>query len=136
MMKTKGKVPGRDFTVVDVRGEDYIGGHIKGAINQSSQTFHHGGVEEIREKTKNVPQVIFHCQLSQVRFVFFLDCLSYFAESHSDGMGSGVQSPPGYVRLSVIPPHQCKNETRFFHVNVYVPLALCSFHRRTEEERG
>jgi len=130
MMKTKGKVPGRDFTVVDVRGEDYVGGHIKGAINQSSQTFHHGGVEEIREKTKNVPQVIFHCQLSQVRCVFYLNCLSYFAESHSDGI-RGPES--ARVCLFVC---NTENETRVFRVNVYVPLALCSLHRRTEEERG
>jgi len=67
MMKTEGKVPGKDFAVIDVRGEDYAGGHIKGAIHQSSKTLPHGGVEEIREKTKNVPTVIFHCLLSQVR---------------------------------------------------------------------
>lgn len=70
MVKTEGKVPGKDFAVIDVRGEDYAGGHIKGAIHQSSQTLPHGGVEEIRQKTKNVPTVIFHCLLSQVRFVF------------------------------------------------------------------
>lgn len=69
MVKTDGKVLGRDFAVIDVRGEDYAGGHIKGAIHQSSKTLPHGGVEEIREKTKNVPTVIFHCLLSQVRFV-------------------------------------------------------------------
>ncbi|SRR5258706_6676340 len=98
MVKTEGKVPGKDFAVIDVRGEDYAGGHIKGAIHQSSQTLPHGGVEEIREKTKNVPTVIFHCLLSQVRFVS-LACLSYFDGSHSDARGreSGVQSPPGYV---------------------------------------
>lgn len=78
MVKTEGKVPGKDFAVIDVRGEDYAGGHIKGAIHQSSQTLPHGGVEEIREKTKGVPTVIFHCLLSQVRFVF-LHCLSYFS---------------------------------------------------------
>ena len=76
MVKTEGKVPGKDFAVIDVRGEDYAGGHIKGAIHQSSKTLPHGGVEEIREKTKDVPMVIFHCMLSQVRFVS-LPCLSY-----------------------------------------------------------
>lgn len=70
VVRTEGKVLGKDFAVVDVRGEDYAGGHIKGAIHQSSKTLPHGGVEEIREKTKNIPTVIFHCLLSQVRFVF------------------------------------------------------------------
>lgn len=78
MVKTEGKILGKDFAVVDVRGEDYAGGHIKGSIHQSSQTLPHGGVEEIREKTKDVPTVIFHCQLSQVRFVFLTICLSVF----------------------------------------------------------
>jgi len=67
MVKTEGKVLGKDFAIVDVRDDDYAGGHIKGAIHQSSKTLPHGGVEEIREKTKDVPSVVFHCLLSQVR---------------------------------------------------------------------
>lgn len=78
MVKTEGKILGKDFAVVDVRGEDYAGGHIKGSIHQSSQTLPHGGVEEIREKTKDVPTVIFHCQLSQVGSSFLQSiCLSF-----------------------------------------------------------
>ena len=129
MVKTEGKVPGKDFAVIDVRGEDYAGGHIKGAIHQSSQTLPHGGVEEIRQKTKNVPTVIFHCLLSQVRFVF-LHYLSYFDGSHSDGrIGElGAQSPPGYVDNT--------NPPGVFYVNVHVVLALRCFYRPIEDERG
>jgi len=96
MVKTEGKVLGRDFAVIDVRGEDYAGGHIKGAIHQSSNTLSHGGVEVIREKTKSVPTVIFHCLLSQVRFVFppSLPVLS-------NGRESGARNPPRYACDSI-----------------------------------
>jgi hypothetical protein len=70
MVKAEGKVAGKDFAIVDVRGDDYAGGHIKGGIHQCSKTLAHGGIEVIRDKTKNVPTVVFHCLLSQVRFVF------------------------------------------------------------------
>jgi rhodanese-related sulfurtransferase len=91
MVKTEGKVLGKDVAVIDVRGDDYAGGHIKGAIHQSSKTLPHGGVEEIREKTKDVPTVIFHCLLSQVRFVF----LTYTTCLTSHGREPGDRSPPG-----------------------------------------
>ena len=105
MVKADGKVLGRDFAVVDVRGEDYAGGHIKGAIHQSSKTLPHGGVEAIREKTKNVPTVIFHCLLSQVRFVFLelSVCLTLTPTVRNQGprvcQGTLVVSP---VRESVL----------------------------------
>lgn len=92
MVQTEGKVLGRDVAVVDVRGEDYAGGHIKGAIHQSSKTFLHGGVEEIREKTKNVPTVIFHCLLSQVRFVLLAlsACLTLTVGNQGPGVRQGT----------------------------------------------
>jgi Cdc25 family phosphatase len=58
----------KDFVVVDVRDDDFFGGNIKGAINQPSRTFlmH---VDGLVRQTKEVPLVIFHCALSQVRCV-------------------------------------------------------------------
>jgi len=98
MVKTEGKVLGKDFAVVDVRGDDYAGGHIKGALHQSSKTFAHGGVEAIRDKTKDVPRVIFHCLLSQVRFV----CLTLSACLTSDRSRlPGAQTRPRYVCLHI-----------------------------------
>ena len=31
--------PGKSFVVIDVRGDDYVGGHIKGSVNVPSQRF-------------------------------------------------------------------------------------------------
>lgn len=56
----------KDFVVVDVRDDDYIGGNIKGAINEPSTDFLRN-VDGLVSRTKEVPLVIFHCQLSQVR---------------------------------------------------------------------
>lgn len=52
---------------MDVRDEDYAGGHIKGAIHSPSATFLDGGIETLREAVKDTQTVIFHCALSQVR---------------------------------------------------------------------
>ncbi|KAF8158058.1 Rhodanese-like domain-containing protein [Crassisporium funariophilum] len=65
LMKS-GKVPQKDFLVVDVRDEDYAGGNIKGSLNQPSAEFLMN-VDGLVKKTKDVPVVIFHCALSQVR---------------------------------------------------------------------
>ncbi|KAH8082000.1 Rhodanese-like protein [Cristinia sonorae] len=60
------KVPLKDYCVVDVRDDDRIGGHIKGSHNSPSSVFL-DKVNELVEQTKDVPVVIFHCALSQVR---------------------------------------------------------------------
>jgi hypothetical protein len=125
-MKAEGKVPGKDFAVIDVRGEDHAGGHIKGAIHQSSKTLPHGGVEEIREKTKNVPTVIFHCLLSQVRLVF-LQLSARLALTIGD-QRSGV-------RQGMLATYPWEDSSRSgFPIDVHVSLALRYFHRRTKAE--
>ncbi|EEB97631.1 hypothetical protein MPER_03014 [Moniliophthora perniciosa FA553] len=60
------KVAKKDYLVVDVRDDDFEGGNIKGALNKPSKDFlmH---VDELVKDTKDVPLVIFHCTLSQVR---------------------------------------------------------------------
>ncbi|PPQ85162.1 hypothetical protein CVT25_004169 [Psilocybe cyanescens] len=60
-----GKVP-KDFVVVDVRDDDYVGGNIKGSMNYPSAEFL-SNVDGLVKETKEVPFVIFHCALSQVR---------------------------------------------------------------------
>jgi rhodanese-related sulfurtransferase len=52
--------------VVDVRDDDHEGGHIKGCIHSPSTSFL-SGVDQLREKLKDTPVVVFHCALSQVR---------------------------------------------------------------------
>ncbi|EIM86008.1 Rhodanese-like protein [Stereum hirsutum FP-91666 SS1] len=60
------KQPRKDYLIVDVRDDDYRGGHIKGSHNLPSQTFH-VAVDKLVQETKDVPLVIFHCALSQAR---------------------------------------------------------------------
>jgi Cdc25 family phosphatase len=62
------KRPGEDYLVVDVRDSDFIGGNITNCRNASSDTFLHH-LDDLVHETKNVPQVIFHCALSQSRWV-------------------------------------------------------------------
>ncbi|OCH90927.1 Rhodanese-like protein [Obba rivulosa] len=60
------KVPMHDYCIVDVRDDDWRGGNIKGSFNSPSHDFLHK-VDDLVERTKAVPTVIFHCALSQVR---------------------------------------------------------------------
>ncbi|TFK27697.1 Rhodanese-like protein [Coprinopsis marcescibilis] len=66
IMKTEGKEAKKDFLVVDVRDDDFIGGNIVGAKNEPSNEFL-TSVDALVKETKDVPLVIFHCALSQVR---------------------------------------------------------------------
>ncbi|THV03077.1 Rhodanese-like protein [Dendrothele bispora CBS 962.96] len=60
------KVPKKDYLVVDVRDDDYIGGNIIGAVNMPSRDFLMN-VDNLVKDTKEVPIMVFHCALSQVR---------------------------------------------------------------------
>jgi len=63
-----GKEPKKDFLVVDVRDDDFVGGNIKGAVNLPSREFLMN-VDGLVKDAKQVPLIIFHCSLSQVRYV-------------------------------------------------------------------
>ncbi|GLB38233.1 putative rhodanese Homology domain containing protein [Lyophyllum shimeji] len=60
------KVMGKDFVVVDVRDDDYMGGNNRGSINRPSSEFLMT-VDGLVRDTKDIPLVIFHCTLSQIR---------------------------------------------------------------------
>lgn len=66
MLMKSDKKPKRDFIVVDVRDDDYVGGNIKGSMNIPSNEFLMN-VDGLVKQTKEVPLIIFHCSLSQVR---------------------------------------------------------------------
>ena len=70
MMKSD-KVVTKDYLVVDVRGDDYAGGNIKNCLNQPSGDFFEANINALVQRTKDVPLVIFHCALSQQRYVNF-----------------------------------------------------------------
>ena len=65
LIKSKAK----DYLVVDVRGDDYRGGNIKGGINIPSDKFL-PKLHQLIEDTQNVSKIIFHCALSQQRSVY------------------------------------------------------------------
>ena len=60
------KLPMRDYCVVDVRDDDWRGGNIAGSHNSPSHGFLLK-VDELVQRTRDVPLVVFHCALSQVR---------------------------------------------------------------------
>lgn len=89
-------VPGKDYQVVDVRGEclclldqifvqchstlervpssdeDFRGGNIPGAINAPSEQRTEQTVQDLVTKLTGVPTVIFHCTLSREFRLLFL----------------------------------------------------------------
>jgi Cdc25 family phosphatase len=60
----RAKQPG--LTVVDVRDDDFIGGHIVGCKNVPTSTHDHAMPELVRT-LKDQDTVVFHCALSQQR---------------------------------------------------------------------
>ncbi|KAH7031791.1 Rhodanese-like domain-containing protein, partial [Linnemannia elongata] len=66
LLEDKSKVPGKDYLVIDVRDSDYIGGHIRGSVNIPAHEIPEK-LPTLIEEYKDVPQLIFHCALSQVR---------------------------------------------------------------------
>ena len=65
------KQPWKDYCVIDVRDDDWRGGNIKGSHNSPSHGFLLK-VDELVQRTKEVPIVVFHCALSQVRYVLLV----------------------------------------------------------------
>jgi rhodanese-related sulfurtransferase len=71
-------VPGKSYVVVDVRDDDRAGGHIKGSINVPSNGFLMAVDELVRDTLKKeVETVVFHCALSQVRYVYSAACYEH-----------------------------------------------------------
>lgn len=84
------KVPMKDYCVVDVRDDDWHGGNIKGSHNSPASIFH-AKVDELAMKTKDVPLVVFHCALSQVRYAVY-EHTSVFLPSHHDVITRGPKA--------------------------------------------
>jgi Rhodanese-like domain len=56
----------KTFKIVDVRDDDYYGGHISGALNVPSHEFP-ARVDSLVDELKDDEAVVFHCALSQIR---------------------------------------------------------------------
>ena len=67
MIKSDAKID-VDYAIVDVRDDDYVGGHIVGGKHRPSATFL-DTIHKLLEETKDIPKIIFHCYLSQARYV-------------------------------------------------------------------
>ncbi|KLU93223.1 hypothetical protein MAPG_12160, partial [Magnaporthiopsis poae ATCC 64411] len=52
--------------VIDVRDDDYIGGHIKGCLNYPSRMLD-ATMPSLVRRLQDKPTVVFHCALSQQR---------------------------------------------------------------------
>ncbi|CEL62530.1 Dual specificity phosphatase ibp1 OS=Schizosaccharomyces pombe (strain 972 / ATCC 24843) GN=ibp1 PE=1 SV=1 [Rhizoctonia solani AG-1 IB] len=65
LMKSE-KKPMKDYAVVDVRDDDFLGGNIVGCVRAPSSNYL-TTVDDLISKTKDVPQMVFHCALSQQR---------------------------------------------------------------------
>lgn len=55
-----------DMIIIDVRDDDFIGGHIKGALHIPSYELS-SHILNLIEKIKNAKEVIFYCSFSQQR---------------------------------------------------------------------
>ncbi|WVR05335.1 hypothetical protein IAU60_002349 [Kwoniella sp. DSM 27419] len=66
LLKARPAAELKEVVVVDVRDDDFVGGNIVAAVNSPSNTFH-ADVDGLVKKLQDVPKVVFHCALSQVR---------------------------------------------------------------------
>ncbi|KAF9200940.1 hypothetical protein BGZ49_008838 [Haplosporangium sp. Z 27] len=66
LIEDKSKIPGKDYLVIDVRDEDHVGGHIPGSVNIPSKELPER-LPALVEQYRQVPELFFHCALSQVR---------------------------------------------------------------------
>ncbi|OZJ02167.1 hypothetical protein BZG36_05240 [Bifiguratus adelaidae] len=66
LIRDKSKISGKDYVVIDVRDDDYEGGHITGSKHFASGSLS-STMPEIINLYSQVPVVYFHCTLSQVR---------------------------------------------------------------------
>ena len=65
-LRSKSSQP-RSIAVVDVRDDDYEGGHIVGCIRAPSSTFYDQVDSLVHKDLKDYERVVFHCSLSQQR---------------------------------------------------------------------
>ncbi|KAF9113874.1 hypothetical protein BGX27_000630 [Mortierella sp. AM989] len=66
LVEDKSKVPGKDYLVIDVRDDDRVGGHIPGSVNIPSKELP-DRLPTLIGEYQHVPELFFHCALSQVR---------------------------------------------------------------------
>jgi Cdc25 family phosphatase len=81
LVKDSSDSTARSFAIVDVRDDDFVGGHLPGAVNVPSTTWNDTRVvdrliEEYATAGKEKEVVVFHCMQSKQRGV---NCATKFA---------------------------------------------------------
>ena len=78
--------------IIDVRDDDFNGGHIKGAINCPVGKFDNDqSIDEIIGNASSVETVVFHCFKSQQRGPF---CAKQFSKRLDELAKSNPNTPP------------------------------------------
>ncbi|KAI9896079.1 hypothetical protein N3K66_008979 [Trichothecium roseum] len=87
------ELPEQTYAVIDVRDDDYIGGHIKGCTNVPSRQLD-AMMPTLVRRLKDKEVVVFHCMLSQQRGP--AAALRYLRERGAAATGAG-EGPVVYV---------------------------------------
>jgi len=90
-------VPNSSILIVDVRDDDYEGGHIPDALNIPSNLFYRS-FHKIDAAAKGKQQIIFHCMKSQMRGPTAANqYIQHLARRASDNQAADQQTPTVYV---------------------------------------
>jgi len=73
----------REFAVIDVRRNEYAGGHIRGSYNWAAQTFY-DNLPYFFHKFHNTPKVIFYCNSSKGRGPRCAGWYQDYVDDHAD----------------------------------------------------
>jgi rhodanese-related sulfurtransferase len=66
-----GTSPNPQPLIIDVRDDDFHGGHIRGAVNITQESFAEDeDVDALVDRYQHQERIIFHCMMSQVRGPF------------------------------------------------------------------
>jgi Cdc25 family phosphatase len=85
---TTAAAPPPGLAVVDVRDEDYVGGHVRGCVHAPSSSLDHA-VPELARRLRDARTIVFHCALSQQRGP--VAALRYARERARMGLGGGEE---------------------------------------------
>ncbi|KAJ3150336.1 hypothetical protein HDU89_003114 [Geranomyces variabilis] len=81
------QTPGKSYQIVDVRGDDFVHGNIKGALNIPAHELCEETDAALLNRLSGPKKLIFHCALSQVRGP---KCARRFADAQRK---AGVENP-------------------------------------------
>ncbi|GAA6011005.1 hypothetical protein JCM10207_005465 [Rhodosporidiobolus poonsookiae] len=111
----------REFVVVDCRDEDFRGGNIPGAIRAPSELRTDESVRALVEQLKDVPNVVFHCSLSQVRGPKTARIYAEAADAARSPSSAAAPSQPATPAAPSAPTQTSAEAARTFSPTPYEP---------------